>query len=124
MRSRRSWIRSDRGEPPVASLELLVPGAIEHPFPGLRSFEKDESFLFFGRDAHTQELLRLLATNRILAVVGTSGSGKSSLVRAGLIPHLHRGHLAGAGSRWRIAIMRPGDSPLDSLAQSLAAASP
>jgi Novel STAND NTPase 1 len=103
----------------VASLEILVPGAIEQPFPGLRSFEAHESFLFFGRAAHTQELLRLLATNRILAVVGTSGSGKSSLVRAGLIPELHRGHLAGAGSRWRIAVMRPGESPLDSLADAL-----
>ena len=52
-------------------------------------------------------------------MVGTSGSGKSSLVRAGLIPALQRGHLAGGGSRWRVAMFRPGDDPLGGLAQAL-----
>ena len=56
------------------------------PFPGLRSFEAEESLLFFGREAHTDELLERLGDNRFVAVTGTSGSGKSSLVRAGLRP--------------------------------------
>ncbi|MGH8569549.1 MAG: hypothetical protein ACREXU_16470, partial [Gammaproteobacteria bacterium] len=49
----------------------------------------------------------------------TSGSGKSSLVRAGLIPALQRGHLPGGGSHWRMAMFRPGDDPLGRLAQAL-----
>ena len=54
-----------------------------------------------------------------LAVVGTSGSGKSSLIRAGLMPALHGGMMAGAGSGWRIAVMRPGGDPIGNLAAEL-----
>jgi len=86
----------------------------------LRPFESHEALLFHGRQPHTEELLRRLASHRFLAVLGTSGSGKSSLVRAGLLPALHRGFLVGATSRWRIAIMRPGNSPLENLASALA----
>jgi hypothetical protein len=81
---------------------------VPDPFPGLRPFEAKEEIIFRGRRQHTDELLRRLATHRFLAVVGTSGSGKSSLVWAGLRPALDRGYLAGTTSRWRIAIMRPG----------------
>lgn len=95
---------------------------LESPFPGLRPFEPSESFLFFGRDSQTEELLRRLATHRFLAVVGSSGSGKSSLVRAGLLAALYRGYLVGAGSRWRVAVLRPGDAPLSELADSLGSA--
>jgi hypothetical protein len=89
------------------------------PFPGLRPFEADEEIIFRGRQQHTDELLQRLATHRFLAVVGTSGSGKSSLVRAGLRPALDRGYLSGATSRWRIAIMRPGMAPIENLANAL-----
>src|SRR5678815_3198462 len=61
-----------------------------------------------------------LASTRFLAVVGTSGSGKSSLVNCGLIPALHRGLMAGAGSAWRVATLRPGNRPLRALAEALA----
>jgi tetratricopeptide (TPR) repeat protein len=54
-----------------------------------------------------------------VAVVGTSGSGKSSLIRSGLIPSLQGGFMAGAGSGWRIATMRPGDDPIGNLARAL-----
>lgn len=94
--------------------------ALDNPYPGLRSFETHESVLFFGREEHTRELLDRLAFNRFLAVIGTSGSGKSSLVRAGLLPVLYRGYLVGTGSRWRIAIMRPGNAPLHVMTQALA----
>ena len=94
--------------------------ALDNPYPGLRSFETHESVLFFGREEHTRELLDRLALNRFLAVIGTSGSGKSSLVRAGLLPVLYRGYLVGTGSRWRIAIMRPGSAPLHAMTQALA----
>src|SRR5262249_19235727 len=103
----------------MLTLDLDLQTALTQPFPGLRSFEPSESFLFFGRQRQPKELLRRLSAGRMLAVVGTSGSGKSSLVRAGLLPALYRGHLAGAGSTWRIAVMRPGGGPLDKLADSL-----
>jgi len=92
-----------------------------NPFPGLRPFESTETHLFFGRDGQSEELLRRLKRTRFLAVVGTSGSGKSSLVRAGLLPALQGGLMASAGSDWRIAILRPGGDPIGNLARALAA---
>lgn len=92
---------------------------IEHPFPGLRPFETDEDHLFFGRDEQSDEILRRLRVNRFVAVVGTSGTGKSSLIRAGLLPSLHGGFMVRAGSRWRIAVFRPGDRPTHNLAVAL-----
>ncbi len=94
-------------------------GVPENPFPGLRSFESHETHLFFGRDGQSDELLRILAQNRFVAVVGVSGSGKSSLVRAGLLPAIERGFLAGAGSNWRILTIRPGAAPMENLATAL-----
>jgi tetratricopeptide (TPR) repeat protein len=91
----------------------------ENPFPGLRPFEADEGHLFFGREEQIDELLRRLRLRRFVAVVGTSGSGKSSLVRAGLFPALRVGAMSGAGSRWRIVTMMPGNEPLAALAREL-----
>ena len=88
-------------------------------YPGLRPFDAEEALLFFGRDTQTDELLCRLEDTRFLAVVGLSGSGKSSLVKAGLLPALHRGHLSGAGAHWRVAVMRPGADPLGALARVL-----
>ena len=90
-----------------------------NPFPGLRPFEADEDYLFFGREKQIDELLRRLRTTRFLSVLGTSGSGKSSLVRAGLIPALQGGFMAGAGSSWRIATFRPAGDPIGKLATAL-----
>ncbi len=90
-----------------------------NPFPGLRPFEQDEDYLFFGREELCSELLRRLRQNRFLAAVGTSGSGKSSLIRAGLLPALTGGFMAGTGSNWRIALFRPGDNPIAKLAGAL-----
>ncbi len=92
---------------------------VGNPFPGLRPFNPDESHLFFGRDGQSDELLERLGKNRFLAVVGTSGSGKSSLVRAGLLPTVHGGFIANAGSHWRVAVFRPGDNPIKNLAEAL-----
>ncbi len=89
------------------------------PYPGLRPFERDEDILFFGRDEQVDQLLDKLAQTHFLAVLGTSGSGKSSLVRAGLLPALEGGYLAGAGPRWAIAELRPGDRPFHRLAKAL-----
>ena len=89
------------------------------PFPGLRPFEFSENQLFFGRDGQSDQIIRKLSATRFVAVVGTSGSGKSSLVRAGLLPDLFSGFMQGAGSHWRVALMRPGNDPLGALARAL-----
>ena len=65
------------------------------------------------------QLLDKLADNQFLAVLGTSGSGKSSLVRAGLLPALDSGFMGAAGARWTIAELRPGDQPFRRLAAAL-----
>jgi len=90
-----------------------------NPFPGLRPFEFDESHLFFGRDGQSEQLIAKLSRTHFLAVVGTSGSGKSSLVRAGFLPALWGGFMTSAGSTWRVAIMRPGNDPIGNLARAL-----
>ena len=90
-----------------------------NPFPGLRPFEPHESALFFGRDEQCDALLTRLARGRLVAVVGMSGSGKTSLVRAGLLPALDRGYLPSAGSSWHIAIFRPGSDPVANLSRAL-----
>ena len=90
-----------------------------NPFPGLRPFEPHESSLFFGREDQCDDLLTRLGRRRLVAVVGMSGSGKSSLVRAGLLPALDRGYLPSAGSSWHIAIFRPGSDPVANLARGL-----
>lgn len=91
------------------------------PYPGLRPFHPDEVDVFFGREKQIDQLLARLDQRRLLAVVGVSGSGKSSLVKAGLIPALETGLLASAGARWRVAEMRPGNQPLLRLAEALLA---
>jgi len=100
--------------------ELLQAGAFKNPFPGLRPFEADETHLYFGRDAHSTAIVQRLALRRFVAVVGTSGSGKSSLVRAGVLPMLEGGFMTGAGSFWRMAILRPGGTVIRNLASALA----
>jgi hypothetical protein len=89
------------------------------PYPGLRPFERDESHLFFGRDHCVDDMVRRLAKHRFLAVLGSSGSGKSSLVKTGLFSALEMGLLPGASSRWLIVDFRPGDNPLGNLARAL-----
>lgn len=92
---------------------------VGNPFPGLRPFETEEYRLFFGREGQSDELLARLERSRFLAVVGTSGSGKSSLIRAGLMPALRGGMMKGAGAGWRIAVIRPGGDPIGNLAAEL-----
>ena len=99
--------------------ELLAKGEVGNPFPGLRPFEESDNILFFGRDEQVEALLERLRERRFVAVVGTSASGKSSLVRAGLLPALHGGFMVGAGARWRIAVLRPGNAPTANLAAAL-----
>src|SRR4051794_5273389 len=72
-------------------------GSTDQPYPGLRSFQRDEAHIFFGRENTINAMVDRLAVHRFLAVTGASGSGKSSLVRTGLLDALDRGLLAEAG---------------------------
>lgn len=97
------------------------------PYPGLRAFRMEESDRFFGRDVEIEDLIeRLLARNdRFIAVIGPSGSGKSSLVYAGLIPALNQSHAG--GMRWHSVSFSPrelGDDPFLPLAAALNKAFP
>ena len=93
-----------------------------NPFPGLRPFDPEEDHLFFGREKEIDALLRRLRSTSFLSVIGSSGSGKSSLVRSGLIASLYSGFMVAAGSSWRVAKSRPSDDPIGNLATSLNAA--
>lgn len=89
------------------------------PYPGLRPFRKDEHAFFFGRYEHTATLYRLLDRGRLLAILGGSGSGKSSLVLAGLLPLLAQEKRGDGTPRWTIAMLRPGSQPMRRLATAL-----
>lgn len=90
-----------------------------NPYVGLRPFEMDESILFFGRSEQILQLLQRLHQHHFVSVVGSSGCGKSSLLRAGLIPALKAGYLVDDSDHWFIAIMKPGQNPLYNLAEAL-----
>jgi hypothetical protein len=100
-----------------------VSGAIAtprtNPFPGLRPFREDEEYLFFGRESQVDAVIDKLADTHFLAVIGTSGSGKSSLVNCGLRPALRQGLMARAGTAWRMAQFRPGNNPIGAMARAL-----
>ncbi|WP_232224167.1 nSTAND1 domain-containing NTPase [Mastigocladopsis repens] len=87
----------------------------QNPYRGLQSFDEEHSHLFFGRQALTEELYQHICKQPLTVVLGASGTGKSSLVKAGLIPYLkHQPH-------WQIlSPMRPGESPLRALNNTLA----
>jgi len=90
-----------------------------NPYIGLRPYESKESHLFFGRREQSADLLDKLEKTRFLAVVGSSGCGKSSLIRAGLIPLLQAGFLVDNRDTWLTAVMKPGDRPLYHLAKAI-----
>lgn len=90
------------------------------PYPGLRAFETEERDYFFGRERQLDELLRKLRSSRFMVVVGNAGSGKSSLVKASLIPRLKEGFAGQAGQTWRIATCSIQNNPIGNLAKQLA----
>ncbi len=86
------------------------------PYPGLRPFREEDAAWFFGRSDEINELLKRLRRLHFVAVVGASGSGKSSLVRAGVLPQIRDGFL---DSDWTVLTLRPGEQPLRNLARVL-----
>ena len=83
------------------------PAPVVCPFKGLAHFEREDAPWFFGRERIVAEIAAHLVTRPVIAVVGASGSGKSSLVRAGLLPALAEGALPGSES-WRVVVTGPG----------------
>lgn len=98
------------------------PTATRNPYKGLQAFEEGDAAVFFGREGLTADLVAALSRRgvdgRFLAVVGPSGSGKSSVVKAGLLPALRRGALPGS-EKWFIVTTYPGASPFDELGNGL-----
>jgi hypothetical protein len=98
---------------------------VEHPFVGLASFNQETAELFHGRETETEELVERLRRTNFLMVVGDSGSGKSSLVRAGLLPRFRGGAFADTvGERpdptfWQVIEMRPQGQPFERLVDAV-----
>ncbi len=97
----------------LEEVTLRVAGAEDlHPYPGLASFTEEDAGYFFGREAEVEEMWRKLeGPARLLGLVGPSGAGKTSFLRAGLIPR--------AGSGWRCLVCTPGSNPELSLSRAL-----
>jgi WD40 repeat protein len=93
--------------------------ALANPFPGLAPFAEHDASHFFGRDQEIDDVLDRLAVRRLLAVIGVSGCGKSSLVHAGVIPVLRLGVAQNLPTRLRICTLTPGNAPLENLAAAL-----
>jgi WD40 repeat protein len=111
----------------VAGIRGIAPGRVEAtptahliecPYRGLEVFDEAHARFFFGREGMTQHLVEALRPTRFLAVLGASGSGKSSLVRAGLLPKLKAGALP-ESTQWTYLVFKPGAHPLQELALSL-----
>ena len=110
----------------VKDIENLPPEPGEPPFQGLQYYDEKDADRFFGRETVIAKIVRRLANSRFLTVIGASGSGKSSVVRAGVIPALRRGERLADGSmpptdsgQWDIRTFTPSAHPLDALAASL-----
>lgn len=82
------------------------------PYPGLASFSSGETEFFFGREQEVETLIQKLHQLHLMAVIGPSGAGKTSFLRAGVIPALPE--------QWRCVILSPGGAPSDRLQQSVA----
>jgi WD40 repeat protein/serine/threonine protein kinase len=89
------------------------------PYKGLAHYDEHDVSIFFGRASLADELVVRLNERRVVVVGGPSGSGKSSLVRAGLLPRLRSGALVGS-SRWSQVVMTPGRHPLRDLQRCVA----
>ncbi|RCJ34923.1 hypothetical protein A6769_21220 [Nostoc punctiforme NIES-2108] len=92
------------------------------PYMGLNAFLEEDSQYFYGREALTQQLIHQLRDRSFLAVIGASGSGKSSIVQAGVIPQLRLGKQIPSSEQWWIRSIRPGANPLEALARRLGGA--
>lgn len=108
---------------PAPSEEPASParGIVVCPFKGLASYEAVDAPYFFGREPVVASLVARLVGAGMVGLVGPSGSGKSSVLRAGLLPALAAGVLPGS-DRWTVGLLRPGTTPTAELRAAVAAA--
>jgi energy-coupling factor transporter ATP-binding protein EcfA2 len=106
-----------RGLPPGPNAAARIAAAIASlcPYRGLQAFREEDAPFFCGRETAVEQLVTAVKRNPFIAVVGASGCGKSSVVRAGLIPALRREH----DDVWEVVTLVPGDRPLHALAAAL-----
>jgi energy-coupling factor transporter ATP-binding protein EcfA2 len=114
------------GSAEIQDIENLPPEPGDPPYLGLQYFDEKDADRFFGREQLIARVIGRLRQNRFLAIIGASGSGKSSLLRAGVIPALRRGErLADGGlpptdsGKWAILVLTPSTHPLEALAIAL-----
>lgn len=108
--------------PQIVTVEPEPWSDTRSPFPGLRVFTELDADIYFGRGRETDLLVRRVATDRFVAVLGASGSGKSSLVRAGLIPRLKANAISSKttiSKDWLIVMLKPEEDPFEALASAL-----
>ena len=103
---------------PIVIEQTPLDADIPNPYKGLRAFQEADALDFFGRDTLTSQLIEHLSSSQFLAIVGPSGSGKSSVVKAGMIPALRQGAIRGS-DKWFVAEMVPGTHPLEELELAL-----
>jgi hypothetical protein len=112
-------LRANPASPPLRTLQAEWEGvtfvAPSCPYPGMQPFTAAEQERFYGRAAEIAQAVDHLRRHRFLAVIGSSGSGKSSLLAAGILPELARSHYFG-GKPWDVRTMRPGAAPSTTLA--------
>ena len=106
----------------LSALEVFLPGRRtmalqidESPYAGLSSFQENDAGKFFGRNREIAAMVTRIRDRPLMAVVGSSGVGKSSFVRAGVVPALKR-----SGEVWETLVIRPGRKPLEALAATIA----
>jgi hypothetical protein len=97
----------------VSQKQTAAPSMLVPPYPGLRPFQPEDAEYFFGRGDSIREVVRRLRSERFVAVIGGSGSGKSSLVLAGAIPRLRSFGLDDTGDFWVSIVSTPGTNPID-----------
>ncbi|MBW4623147.1 MAG: caspase family protein [Cyanosarcina radialis HA8281-LM2] len=91
------------------------------PYKGLKAFREEDAQYFYGRETLTPQLIDLVGKRSLVAVLGASGSGKSSIVQAGLVAQLRQGQQLPNSDKWLIETLRPGSRPLETLSRRLSA---
>ena len=119
----RAAVQGTSGQAFTPTITPIVE-ALYNPYKGLRAFQEADADDFYGREGLVEQLISRVTDSRFLAVVGPSGSGKSSAVKAGLIPALRKGVIPASNSqarsdKWFVAEMTPGTHPLDELELAL-----
>jgi DNA-binding winged helix-turn-helix (wHTH) protein/WD40 repeat protein len=108
-------VSDEAGESKVARFPVreraVSPEVERSPYPGLAAFTEDDAEFFFGREAEVALMWRKLTSRKLLAVIGPSGVGKSSFLRAGVIPARPEG--------WGVLVCQPGEAPFPALARTL-----